>query len=86
MNNLGKHRKAIDKLDKEIVTLLQGRAEHVKKIADEKNKSGQEVYDPAREAEVLKRVINLKKGKFTPAVIAQYIMKYFPLRACYNAN
>lgn len=77
MNNLGKHRKAIDKLDKEIVTLLQGRAEHVKKIADEKNKSGQEVYDPAREAEVLKRVINLKKGKFTPAVISSIYNEIF---------
>jgi chorismate mutase/prephenate dehydratase len=77
MNNLGKHRKAIDYLDKKIVTLLQARAEQVKKISDEKNKSGSEVYDPAREAEVLKRVKNIKKGKFSPDAIGSIYNEIF---------
>jgi chorismate mutase len=63
MNNLGKHRKIIDNLDRQIVLLLQARAEHVKKISDEKNREGIEVYDPAREAEVLRRVKKVKHKK-----------------------
>ena len=48
MDNLGKHRKAIDAIDKKIVGLLQARAENVREIANEKNKTGKQVYDPAR--------------------------------------
>ena len=77
MKNLGKHRKAIDYLDKKIVTLLQARAEQVKKIADEKGKLGQEVYDPAREAEVLKSVKKIKKGKFPPEAIGYIYNEIF---------
>lgn len=77
MDNLSKHRKVIDGLDTKIVALLQERAEHVKKIADEKNKSGKEVYDPSREAAVLKRVKSIKKGKFTPEAIGSIFNEIF---------
>ena len=69
MKNLSPYRKAIDSIDKKIAALLQQRAENIKKIADVKNSLGQQVYDPAREAEVLRNVTKAKKGKFSPDAV-----------------
>lgn len=60
-NDISRNRKEIDKIDREIVSLLHGRAGFVKKIADIKNAAGSHIYDPAREALILKK---LKKGNF----------------------
>jgi chorismate mutase/prephenate dehydratase len=62
MENLGKYRKAIDALDLKIVALLCQRAANSKKIAGIKSSMGKKVYDPAREVEVLRRVLGAKKG------------------------
>jgi len=60
---IGKSRKAIDSIDTKIVNLLHDRAVHIKAIADFKNRSGSSIYDPAREANILKRLTAIK-GKF----------------------
>jgi len=60
--NLQEHRKAIDKLDEEIVRLLNERTKHVLAIGEVKLKAGQEIYAPHREKKVLQRVCRLNSG------------------------
>ena len=50
------HRKAIDRLDEEIVRLLNERTGHVLEIGAIKLKAGEEIYAPHRELAVLQRV------------------------------
>jgi chorismate mutase / prephenate dehydratase len=59
--DIGYYRKLIDKIDMEIIALLHKRAENVKGIADIKKRVNGEIYDPAREAMILRKI---KKGKF----------------------
>jgi chorismate mutase/prephenate dehydratase len=59
---LSEHRQAIDKLDWQIVKLLNERMQHVIEIGRLKKASGQEIYAPHREQAVLKRVSRLNKG------------------------
>jgi chorismate mutase/prephenate dehydratase len=54
-------RKEIDKIDRGIISLLHKRAGNILGIADIKNRANNGIYDPAREALILKK---LKKGKF----------------------
>ena len=54
--NLSDHRKAIDKLDGQIVQLLNERTRHVLDIGDIKLKAGEEIYAPHRERAVFDRV------------------------------
>jgi chorismate mutase/prephenate dehydratase len=60
--SLSEHRQAIDKLDWQIVKLLNERMQHVIEIGRLKKASGQEIYAPHREQAVLKRVCRLNKG------------------------
>jgi chorismate mutase/prephenate dehydratase len=60
--SLSEHRQAIDKLDWQIVKLLNERMQHVIEIGRLKKASGQEIYAPHREQAVLKRVSRLNKG------------------------
>ncbi|MCS7091566.1 MAG: prephenate dehydratase [Verrucomicrobiota bacterium] len=59
------HRKAIDRIDQQIVRLLNERTRHVLAIGELKRKMGQEVYAPHREQAVLKRVCRLNRGPIT---------------------
>jgi len=63
--NLAEHRHAIDKLDEQIVTLLNERTRHVLEIGEIKLKHGEEIYVPHRERAVLDRVCKLNKGPMT---------------------
>jgi chorismate mutase / prephenate dehydratase len=63
--SLQEHRKAIDKLDDEIVRLLNVRTRHVLEIGAIKLKAGEEIYAPHRELAVLDRVCKLNKGPIT---------------------
>lgn len=60
-NDIKHHRAQIDKIDRQIVSLLHGRAEHILKIGGIKNSMNGPAYDPAREAMILR---GLKKGRF----------------------
>lgn len=59
------HRKAIDKLDAQIVRLLNERTRHVLAIGDIKLKAGEEIYVPARERAVLQRICKSNAGPMT---------------------
>jgi chorismate mutase/prephenate dehydratase len=55
-------RQQIDRIDRELVSLANQRAEVAREIGHLKKSSGQETYDPAREEMVLERVVSCNKG------------------------
>src|ERR1051325_1158665 len=59
------HRQAIDKLDTQIVKLLNERTKHVLAIGEIKLKAGEEIYAPHRERAVLHRVCKQNDGPMT---------------------
>jgi chorismate mutase / prephenate dehydratase len=63
--NIPEHRKAIDRLDAQLVKLLSERTRHVLAIGDIKLKAGEEIYAPHRERAVLDRIIKLNAGPMT---------------------
>jgi chorismate mutase/prephenate dehydratase len=63
--NIPKHRQAIDKLDAQIVRLLNERTRHVLAIGDMKLAAGEEIYAPHRERAVLQRICQLNQGPMT---------------------
>ena len=63
--NIPEHRKAIDKLDTQIVRLLNDRTKHVLAIGEIKLKAGEEIYVPHRERAVLQRICHLNQGPMT---------------------
>jgi chorismate mutase/prephenate dehydratase len=67
--SLPEHRKAIDKLDAQIVRLLNERTRHVLAIGEIKLKAGEEIYAPHRERAVLQRISRLNAGPMTSGQI-----------------
>lgn len=63
--NIPEHRKAIDKLDAEIVRLLNERTKHVLEIGEIKLKAGEEIYAPHREQAVFDRICKTNAGPIT---------------------
>lgn len=63
--NIPEHRKAIDKLDAQIVKLLNERTKHVLEIGELKLKAGEEIYVPHRERAVFDRVCKQNDGPIT---------------------
>ena len=63
--NIPEHRKAIDRLDVQIVKLLNERTKHVLAIGEIKLKAGEEIYAPHRERAVLSRVARRNAGPMT---------------------
>ncbi len=63
--NLSEHRSAIDKLDAQIVRLLNERTRHVLAIGEIKLKAGEEIYAPHRERAVFDRVCGQNPGPIT---------------------
>ena len=68
--NIPEHRKAIDKLDAQIVRLLNERTRHVLAIGEIKMKAGEEIYAPHRERAVLNRIGRLNQGPITNESLA----------------
>jgi chorismate mutase / prephenate dehydratase len=63
--NIPEHRKAIDKLDAQLIKLLNERTRHVLGIGEIKRKAGEEIYAPHRERSVLNRLCRLNHGPIT---------------------
>jgi len=61
---LKSERKGIDQVDKKLIELLNERTDLVKKIGKEKQKGHESIYDPAREEEVLDKLLKQNKGTF----------------------
>ena len=60
--SINKHRDAIDKIDEKIVHLLNRRTHHVLEIGKAKVESGEEIYAPHRESDLLRRIRKLNDG------------------------
>jgi len=65
VNELNDFRSEIDRIDKEILKLLNKRAELALKIAEIKKKKNLSFYDPVREKRVINNLVKLNKGPFT---------------------
>jgi chorismate mutase/prephenate dehydratase len=63
--SLSEHRQAIDKLDAQIVKLLNERTRHVLSIGEIKLAAGEEIYAPHRERAVFDRVCTQNAGPIT---------------------
>ena len=63
--NIPEHRKAIDRLDADIVKLLNERTRHVLAIGELKLKAGEEIYAPHRERAVFERICKSNAGPMT---------------------
>ncbi len=63
--SIPEHRQAIDKLDAQLVKLLNERTRHVLAIGEIKMKAGEEIYAPHRERAVLNRICRLNAGPIT---------------------
>jgi len=70
-------RDRIDKIDREIVKLLEKRIEIVREIGRLKRDTGAEIFDPERERDVLRNVSNSTKinGEFVRNLF-RLIMEY----------
>lgn len=66
---LEKYRQEINELDRQIVTLLNQRAELAKKIGALKKVGEQQVYDPEREQQVLANVTEVNSGPLSDEAI-----------------
>lgn len=62
--DLESERKAIDQVDKKLIELLNKRTDLVKKIGKAKQKKHESIYDPAREEDVLEKLLKQNKGSF----------------------
>jgi chorismate mutase/prephenate dehydratase len=60
--NLQQLRNQIDKLDAQLVELINARAKVAQEIGRQKTVAGDEIFSPSRESEVLARVVGLNKG------------------------
>jgi chorismate mutase / prephenate dehydratase len=67
--SLQEHRREIDRLDQEIVHLLNERTRHVLKIGEIKMKLGEPIYAPYRERAVLERVCRRNEGPLPDATL-----------------
>ncbi len=84
-------RKKIDSIDGEIVKLLNERIGLAKKIGEEKREKKENVYDPAREEEVIKKLVEKNKGDFPKESVENIFREIFsvsrkaqqPLRVTY---
>ncbi len=63
--NIPEHRKAIDRLDGQIVRLINERTQHALAIGAIKLQAGEEIYAPARERAVLARICKSNAGPLT---------------------
>jgi chorismate mutase len=62
VSRLDELRRRIDEIDEQLVTLLSARAACALAIGHEKKTAGLEVYQPSREAEVLRHVQQINAG------------------------
>ncbi len=64
MEELSKLRQEIDRIDEEILRLLNRRAEVVLRVAEIKRKTDEKFYVPHREREIIERLKKLNRGPF----------------------
>ena len=71
MKDLSDWRSEIDRLDREIVALLNRRAQCVLRLAPLKRQANKDVLDPAREAQVLRNLRGANAGPLSHDAVAR---------------
>ncbi len=84
--DLDNYRKQIDKIDREIVTLLVKRFEVVEKIANYKKKNNLQILDIEREKNILKEKVDLAKSNNLDEEFVLDIFKKIMEQAKKNQN
>jgi len=69
--SLERHRRKIDKLDEQVLALLNQRARIVKEIGRIKSRKGDDVYASGREREILQRLVSRSRGPLPGESIEQ---------------
>lgn len=72
-DSLDQIRQKIDQLDNQVVDLLGQRFALIGEVAALKKKSGEEAYQPERETEILKRVVERGKALGLDGLLLQAI-------------
>jgi len=75
--NIEEWRNRIDEIDRELVDLLNKRAELAVKVGEEKRRTETVVYDPEREEEILRRVARLNSGPLSDAALDSIYRQVF---------
>lgn len=70
-------REGIDKIDDELLKLLNRRMRYVKEVGKLKQNDGSSIYRPEREREILERLNRLNNGDLTPEAIEAIYMEIF---------
>ena len=68
-NDLAELRRQIDKIDENIVDLLNQRQTLAKKIGQYKNEQGLSLFDPGREGELLAKLKKINRGNLPPKAL-----------------
>ncbi len=66
---LSRLRRRIDKIDQELLGLLQERHEAARQVAVLKRNTGRDRYIPSREKQILKKILSINAGKLPPAAV-----------------
>jgi len=77
MDRIKELRQRIDKINFELLSLLNERAQIALEIGVEKRKSGHAIYDPVREKEILDTILKANQGPFTNDVISYLFKEIF---------
>ena len=77
MDTIEKLRLEVDKINDELLFLINKRAEIVGKICKEKNKQGVSKFDPAREEKMMFDLIEKNKGPFSNQEIIEIFKLLF---------
>ncbi|MDQ7826660.1 MAG: bifunctional 3-deoxy-7-phosphoheptulonate synthase/chorismate mutase [Candidatus Eremiobacteraeota bacterium] len=77
MDDMHKIRQEIDELNFEILRLLNERAARVEKIGMIKREKGLKTYDPARESDMLARLLAENKGPFPSSAVKKLFKEIF---------
>jgi len=70
-------RKEIDRIDDELLKLLNRRIEVVQKVGELKHRTGAAIYRPEREKAIIERLVSQNDGPLTPAAIEAIFVEIF---------
>lgn len=77
MNKIDELRQTIDRINQELLNLLNERAKISLEIGKEKQKYGQPIYDPIREEEILTELVKNNRGPMTNELIISLFQEIF---------
>jgi chorismate mutase/prephenate dehydratase len=87
--DLLKLREEIDKIDNELIRLLNKRMEIVKKVGELKNTTNAPIYRPEREKEIIERLTEISKkenGILTKEDIEAIFLEIFAISRSFSKN